>query len=193
MATPAREKPLTVEEFDLLAEPIEGGKVELVDGRLARMTPVSGEHGALQARIAAALIAHADRERSGQVFVEAGFLLSRRPDVVRAPDVSFVAAERVPDRQARRRGSLHLAPDLAIEVTSPTDNDSDVHRKVEEYLAAGTPRVWVVRPEWRSVTIHRPGGDAHTYHAGDTLTSDDAGFGAPGFELDLAALFASIE
>lgn len=61
---------------------------------------------------------------------------------------------------------------------------------MNEYLAAGTRRVWLVRPRLRTVTVHRPNGDAHTYQLGDTLTSDDAGFDVAGFALPLSDIFA---
>lgn len=81
-------------------------------------------------------------------------------------------------------------PDFAIEVTSPDDTDRDIQDKVLQYLTAGTPRVWVVRPETLTVTVYRQGGDAHVFRAGDTLTSDDAGFPVDGFTLGVEAIFS---
>ncbi|GIW18363.1 MAG: hypothetical protein KatS3mg064_1520 [Tepidiforma sp.] len=73
---------------------------------------------------------------------------------------------------------------------SPEDREADVAQKIELYLDGGAERVWIVRPRNRTVTVHRPGGDAHTYSARDTLTSENAAFPVPGFELPLADLFA---
>ena len=58
-----------------------------------------------------------------------------------------------------------------------------------DYLASDVPRVWVVYPALRTVVVQRPDGDAHTYAAGDALTSDDAGFAPTGFLLPLRAIF----
>jgi Uma2 family endonuclease len=63
-------------------------------------------------------------------------------------------------------------------------------RKVEEYFDAGSERVWIVRPRNKTVTVHRPGGDAHTYSVRDTLSSEDAAFAVDGFELSLEQFFA---
>ena len=62
-------------------------------------------------------------------------------------------------------------------------------RKVNGYLANGTSRVWYVFPEDRVIVVHRPDSTSRTFHVGDTLTSDDAGFAVDGFALSLADLF----
>ena len=76
-----------------------------------------------------------------------------------------------------------------MEVESPNDLERDVREKVAEYLAAGSERVWVIRPIPRTVTVHRPGGRADTYAGDDLLTSDDAGLAVDGFTLSVAAIF----
>ena len=81
-------------------------------------------------------------------------------------------------------------PALAIEIMSPDDRESDVAEKVEEYFDAGSQRVWIVRPRNKTVTVHRPGGDAHTFTSRDALSSADAGFTTDGFALSLEELFA---
>lgn len=192
MATHATERLLTADEFDRLPQPPEGGKLELVDGKVIQMMTVSPEHGRLQVRIGAALDVFARRHRLGETFVETGFRLgtgARGMADVRGPDVSFVARHKLPPSAQQRSGSFHFAPDLAVEVISPDDLDTDVAKKVEDYLAAGAGRVWVVRPDTQTITVHRPAGEAHVYHAADTLGSDDAGFEAEGFALPLGELF----
>lgn len=189
MSTQATAKLVTVDEFDCLPEPIKGGKMELVDGKVVTMAPVAFEHGYLQSEIAATLRDFVRQQRLGRVLVETGFVLRAAPALVRAPDVSFVPREHVPNRQRRLRGSVQIPPALAVEVTSPSDTDAEVHAKVEEYLAAGVARVWVVRPEDGTVTVHRESHDAHVYRPGDTLSSADAAFAVDGFALALDDLF----
>lgn len=192
MATPVSERLLTADEFDHLPQPPEGGKLELVDGKVIQMTTVSPEHGELQGDIYLALKLFVRERGLGAVFVETGFRLgtgARGMADVRGPDVSFVSRAKLPPRDQRRFGSFHFAPDLAEEVISPDDLDADVAKKVEDYLAAGSARVWVVRPDTQTITVHRPAGLAHVYHAPESLGSDDAGFEADGFTLSLAELF----
>ena len=75
-------------------------------------------------------------------------------------------------------------------MVSPNDRDQDVGAKVLEYLAAGSERVWVVRPESRTVTVYRADGSANIHREPDVLRSADAGFAADGFELRVADIFA---
>jgi Uma2 family endonuclease len=184
------EKLLTAEEFAALPEPEGGGQMELVRGRVVVAPPPYTGHGRRSYRIGRRLDAFVEPHQLGVVIVEGGYLLARDPDIVRAPDAAFLAADRVPAGGVPDTEYIRGAPTLAVEVVSPNDRDVDVAEKVAEYLAAGGERVWVVRPQQRTVTVHRPNGDAHTYGAVDTLTSDDAGFAVPGFSVTVAELFS---
>ncbi len=154
------------------------------------MAPVNMTHGELATEIGSALRSFVRPRKLGKVFVETGFRLQEDPSTVLAPDVSFLEAVRVP---SRRRGFVPGPPTLAVEVTSPDDSDRDVADKVQEYLAFGTGRVWVVRPELRTITVHRPDGSAQTYRGDAALSSDDAGFGAEGFALAVEELFSAVD
>jgi Uma2 family endonuclease len=126
-----------------------------------------------------------ERERLGEVFTaETGFVLRRDPDTVRAPDVAFVRAERVP--QARVPGFPAMAPDLVAEVVSPYDRAVEVSGKALAWLDAGVRLVWVVDPENRTVTVHRPGGTT-VLRGRDQLSGEDV---LPGFALPLEELWA---
>jgi len=76
-----------------------------------------------------------------------------------------------------------------VEVTSPSDRDSEVHEKVLQYQRAGVPRVWVVQPGAQTVTVHLLDGTSREYGPGAVLTSDEAGFSEPGFEMPVDAIF----
>jgi Uma2 family endonuclease len=179
---------LTAEEFASLPEPEEGGKMELVDGKVVCMPPAGDEHGHRALKLGRRLDEFAERHAQGEVKVETGFLLRRTPDLLRAPDVSFIADEMLaPERD--RSGYIEGPPTLAIEVVSPGDHEMEISGKVGDYLEAGARRVWIVRPRLRTITVHCPGGDSHTYGIEDTLTSDDAGFAVEGFELPLRDAF----
>ena len=181
------EELLTADEFMSLLEPETGGRMELVAGRVLVEMPVGERHAALATELAVALHPFVKQNALGRVYVELGYRLSTDPDTVRAPDVSVAdsgSAHPVGDRY------FEGPPALAIEIMSPEDREGDVARKVEEYFDAGVSRVWIVRPRNMTVTVHRPGGDAHTYTAADALTSADAGFPVDGLHIDLATLFA---
>jgi Uma2 family endonuclease len=106
---------------------------------------------------------------------------------VRAPDVGFVAKERltgpIPDKY------FPFAPDLAVEVVSPSDTAQDIREKVLDFLKAGTRLVWVVYPESKTVDVYRPDG-VQVVEINGTLDGGDV---LPGFRLALRAVFESVE
>lgn len=163
--------------------PEDGTRRELVEGVLQTMSPAGGEHGRIAARLLIRVGVFVQAQRLGEVFAaETGFVLGRGPDTVRAPDVAYVRGERVP--QARISGFPPLAPDLVAEVVSPHDRAVDVTKKALAWLDAGVRVVWVVDPDNRTVTVHRPGG-ASVLRGSDVLRDEDvlSGFALPLDEL----------
>ncbi len=113
---------------------------------------------------------HVRARNLGRVFAaEAGFLLRRSPDTVRAPNVALVAAERLGTEEIPA-SFLELAPDLAVEVVSPGDSAAAVRGKIQDWLAAGTRLSWVVYLESRSAVAHRQGYAPETRSEEDTLS-----------------------
>ena len=104
---------------------------------------------------AAGLLPRANADYRRVFAAETGFLLQRNPDTVRAPDVAFVAGDRLGTGEIPA-GFLEMAPDLAVEVVSPSDSATAVQAKVDDWLRAVTRLVWVIDPETRSVIVHRP-------------------------------------
>ena len=181
---------MTVEEFYALPDPPAGGKMELVRGRVVVGMPPNGKHGTRQATAVAALFGFVRSNNLGETGGEAGFLLSRDPDNVRAPDAFFISNEMLPAGGIPEEGWVPFIPTLVVEVVSPNDLDSEVMDKVEDYSEAGIPRIWVIRPKRRTVTVYRTGGLAQVLRPGDFLSSDDAGFAVDGFKLSVAEITA---
>lgn len=150
------------------------------------MAPAGFEHGSIVVNITLPLAGFVKEHRLGRVTgAETGFQLSRDPDTVRAPDVGFVRAERVPSTPTR--GFFQGPPDLAVEVLSPDDRASEVLAKVNDWLAAGCLAVWVVDPAKRAVSVYRKEGQAVTWGTADELSAGDL---LPGFRLPIAEVFA---
>jgi Uma2 family endonuclease len=170
---------------DLLRLPDSGRWYELVKGELVEMTPVGLEHGDLAALVLSRLRYYVEAHQLGLAAMEVGFFIERAPDTVRAPDVCFISAARLPS--GRREGYFEGAPDLAVEVISPGDVAVEVEAKVQDYLSHGTRLVWVVHPRTRTVTTYHPDGSARVLRAGDMLEGEDV---VPGFQLALSELFA---
>ncbi len=174
---------LTVEEFAALPASI--ARRELVCGEVVETMPPGGIHGILAALITAALIQWSKQRGGGYVGIESGFVIERDPATVRAPDVYYVRAERIPATGVPE-GFWTIAPDLAVEIVSPSDTAEGIHEKVRDYLAAGTAAVWVVYPRSRSITVHTPDGLARTWGPEGSLESPEL---LPGFSLRIADLF----
>jgi Uma2 family endonuclease len=161
-------------------------RYELVDGRVHRMSPVGGVHGMLVVRLAAAIELWLQEHPIGVLLTETGFVLTRNPDTVRAPDLAFVRADRIPSTGVPF-GFWPGAPDLAVEILSPDDSPSDVRTKVRDYLRRGVPLVWVIDPRAQRVTAYRPSAVFQTLAADGAL---DGGGVLPGFTYPLRRLFA---
>ncbi len=173
---------------ELLTLPDDGHRYELVEGVLKRMTPAGGLHGVIAGRIHGLMFEHLQRHASMGVLcaAETGFYISRSPDTVRAPDVAFVSQERIPT-DGIPGGFWPFAPDLAVEVLSPSDTYDNVQGKVEAWLEAGTKAVWVVSPTRRTVTVYSSLSEARTLTEADILDAEDY---FPGFQCPIAATFA---
>ncbi|MCY3021682.1 MAG: Uma2 family endonuclease [Planctomycetota bacterium] len=180
---PPTDRDVTPEE--LLANP-HWGRCELINGKVIHMSPAGYLHGRIGARLLISVGQYVEARKLGAVCTaETGF---RFPDgkTVRAPDVMFVSAARIP-ADLSRRSYLPFAPDFAIEVVSWDDSFKDVTEKAESFIAAGVKLVWVVEPEEQRVYIYRPGRDVQRVDSGGMLSGEDV---IPGFELAVAAIFA---
>ncbi|HUH12030.1 MAG TPA: Uma2 family endonuclease [Longimicrobiales bacterium] len=180
---PAEAPLLTIEEYERL--PDDGYRDELVRGRLVREPQPGTEHGWLAVEIAGLLRQHVVEHGGGIVLVGSGFVLSEVPPTVRGPDVSFVSVERLPPGPLPA-GFLRLAPDLAVEIVSPSNTAAGIQEKVFEYLDAGTRLVWVVYPGRREFTLYRSREEIRVLTEGDALTGGDL---LPGLAVPLAELF----
>lgn len=161
-------------------------RYDLIRGELYRMSPASARHGEIALEIARRIKTFVNEHRLGRVYaVETGFLLGRDPDTLLAPDVAFVRTERLPE-PGQRHGFLALAPDLVVEVVSPSDTSRYVSDKVLTYLDVGCQLVWIVEPEQRTVTVWSAGRTARVIMAPERL---DGGQVLPGFSLDPDEIF----
>lgn len=157
----------------------------LVRGEVVEEMPPGGLHGTVAAKMSARLLAWSDDGPRGSVGVVSGFVLDQNPDTVRGPDVFYVRPEHVPDTGIPE-AFWNTAPDLAVEVVSPWEKAGDVREKVRDYLAAGTPLVWVVYPRTREVVVHTPDGLAKTCDEHGVLEEFEV---LPGFRCPVSDLF----
>jgi Uma2 family endonuclease len=190
-ATPETSRLMTA--ADLLRLPDSARGYELVDGRLVRMSPTGSGHGARAAKPITALGNFVDEHHLGRVISSgAGFLISQpgEPDTVLAPDAAFVRADRVPrEISPDWEGYWRLAPDLVVEIASPSQSRAELAAKARKWLSAGTRLLWVVWPLSRQVDVWRADADAPVTPLGleDDLDGLDV---LPGFTYAVGSLFA---
>jgi len=174
-------KLMTAEEF--ASKEDDGNLYELVRGELIDMSRPNGDHSQIQFQIAWLLKNLVTPNKLGWVGGEAGVVTERDPDTVRGPDVYFYRIERL----ARPPKSfIELAPDIAVEVISPSDTRPAMRRKVREYIASGVRLVWVVDPETKTVMVYSGSMQGVEHDEADTL---DGGEVLPGFTCKVADLF----
>jgi Uma2 family endonuclease len=167
MAT--KTKLMTAVELLVMPSSDDGTRYELVRGELIEMAPAGDQHGAIAFTIANILGTHTRGKDLGRGYTaDTGFFLTHDPDTVRAPDVAFISKDRLPSDRPRK-GFTEVAPDLAVEVISPSESATSINAKVEEYFVAGTRLVWVVYPDTKSVAVYRSIKEAVVLHVDDVL------------------------
>lgn len=174
---------------DLWAMPeVPGKRFELVRGELVEMPGAGGIHAVIARLLFRLLDAFVIERQLGEVFQDGlGYVILRDPDIVRVPDVSFVSPARIPPG-GTPLAYWPMAPDVAIEIVSPSDRAEDVHAKVLEYLKGGTRLVWVFWPGTQTVTVHAEDGTIRELGPADELDGGDV---LPGFRVRVAMLFGS--
>lgn len=174
---------MTLEEYAALDEPDESYVSELVRGVVVREPRPGDLHGYVQVSVAAELRAWASTT-GARVTAESGYILSDDPATLRGPDVAVVLRPR--PTEGEPGGWVRGAPDVAVEVLSPSDTSTAMQRKVLDYFGAGAQLVWLIDPGLRTVTVQHPDGSALLLREGDELDGGDV---LPGFSMTVAGLF----
>ncbi|MFO0844576.1 MAG: Uma2 family endonuclease [Gemmataceae bacterium] len=176
---------------ELLALPDDGMERWILRGELWEkpMTKRNRFHSGATARIAQLLGNWLDAQPAprGEILDgEAGCILSHDPDTTVGIDVVYVSAE-VMAKQSADTTLIDGAPILAVEVLSPNDTTEEITSKVKGYLDAGVPLVWVVHPQFRTVTVHRPGEEPELFNVKQELSGEPH---LPGLKLRVEAIFS---
>lgn len=172
---------------ELLALPDDGRcRHELVQGRLVSVSLASKKSVIVSDRIGRRIGNFVEEHRLGVCGgADAGFRLFDEPDTVRSPDYAFVRADRIPEG-AVEHGYWPGAPDLVVEVLSPSNRPAEVMEKVEDYLAAGARLMRIFDPDARAVHIFRPDRVPERLGEHGALSGEDV---LPGFVLHLAEIW----
>jgi Uma2 family endonuclease len=144
-------------------------------------------HGEIVARIVQRLLNFLDENPRGKIACnDPGTKLESDPDLLRAPDIGFVAGERIPPEGLPDQW-WQGGPDLTVDVVSPSQSLSELIDKAQEFLRAGTRLAWIVDPSRQCVLVCTPPDHVRVLHEADTLEGGDV---LPGFAVPVAAVFA---
>ncbi len=178
---------VTAAEF--LAHQSAAAASALVRGTVHVMTPAGGAHGVVAGVIFAALNAFVEERQLGMCFPDnTGFQLPGLGDTVRSPDVAFVRAEQLP-AEGIGAGWMTVAPDLVVEILSPSETTAELEEKLRDYRTAGTRLIWIVDPLRRSVSIRNGQAPERVAIEGEAV---DAGDVLPGFTMSVERIFARL-
>jgi Uma2 family endonuclease len=185
-------RPIT-EEIASRVQAIEGYEhLEIVNGEWIgleeRAEDMTGEqHGWIEAKILNALMNYVLQHDAGRVYPgDTDFVLDGEPGdlrLKRQPDIAFVATARVRPSQGFHYG----APDLAVEIISPSQSYVEIREKINEYLHYGSQQAWLIVPQTGQIEVYLRDGTIRVYRSGNTMTGGEL---LPGFALDVAAVLA---
>ncbi len=162
-----------------------GSKWELVDGKLQEV-PTTGKHDQIIIWLGYLIMPYA---------IDLGMLTASSAGYrmaggnLRVPDFAFTRFDRFPNSEVPD-GFIEFAPDLAVEIISPSEEPGDMARKVEEYFASGSKQVWHMFPETQIVIVFRSPAESVTYQPEDELDFSDI---LPGFRPRVSKLFGKFK
>lgn len=153
-------------EFIARASNRDGKRYEFVDGKLAEKQ-VGVEALFIASRIAGILNSSL-YPKDGVAVVGAMIWCFGDKEDGRKPEVVFVKSKRLPDGRIPD-GDLFIAPDLVTEVLSPTTRAIDLQNRLDDYLSAGIPIVWIVNPDRRTIRIYCSDGRTRLFEENATI------------------------
>ena len=156
-------------------------QLELVDGKIIVMGPsdiVSSEIGAEFGRL---LLNWVKPRKLGRVFESSGGFILPNSDL-RAPDVSFVVAERL---KQSKRYFAELVPDLVVEIKSQSDRLKPLREKILSFIELGAKVGILIDPDKRTVTIYTPTAEPVILRDGDIISIPEL---LPGWQVPVAEL-----
>lgn len=185
---PLNEELLTQEEF---AEVHFNEVVELVDGKVQLMGNNNPDHSEVLLNLGSELRVYVRKKKLGKVYGgDVTVIIRRDPDTSRGIDLAYVSHQTLQEQPAGV-SALQVAPELAIEIMSPSNPWDDVLKKVSEYFEIGVQEVWVISMSIRGATVFKSLTEmqGYTLANGDSLSCPEI---LPGFEIALGDVFEGL-
>ena len=191
------EEKMTADEF--FDSPYSKG-FELIDGVVVpkgtspenlsekeNLMPTGTLHGVVTGRLTAYLTVYVIENGLGETCAaETGFRLA--PKTVRGSDIAFITKEKL-EIFGVPINFFPVAPDLAVEVISPSNTYDEIQDKIEKYFNGGTKLVWIVDPKRYKIFVHRPDNTVALLNKSDVLDGEDV---IPNFQIPLEKIFGNL-
>jgi Uma2 family endonuclease len=174
-------------EEDLLSLPNDGYTHELIDGKLIMSPKNNFFHGRICTRLLTALSTFSTERKLGLVLDSStGFWMQNRN--CRAPDVSFISVSRIQAMgfDPSSRSFFPGAPDLAIEVISPSNTAGEIQARLDDFFSSGTQIAWIIHPEEQFVEVCHSAIDRRILGPGALLDGEQL---LPEFQFPIGDLF----
>jgi Uma2 family endonuclease len=185
--TPPEKKIWTDAEFMALNR--DGHRYEIVNGELIDMGNSGAKHGYIAVILSAALFNCVSTQKLGAMF-DSSTAFKMKSGNKRSPDVSFMAKERLQGLDDIPDGFLEGAPDLAVEILSPSNTVEEIDQKLIEYFDNGSRLVWVISPKQKYILVYRNAQEPERLvKSNDSLDGEEI---VPGFNLPVAELFQKL-
>jgi Uma2 family endonuclease len=176
-------------DAEFMALPDDGHRYELVNGVLVDMGNSGAKHGYICSTLMILLGGYVRLQKLGAMF-DSSTAFKMKSGNKRAPDISFVAKERLQELEDLPDGFLEGAPDLVVEILSPGNTTEEIHTKIVEYFENGARLVWVVHPNEHYVLVYRSSKEPdHLLKSTDSLDGENV---VSGFSLPVAELFQKL-
>jgi len=172
-----------------MALPDDGSRYEIVNGVLVNMGNSGIEHGYIASILNILVGGYVLSHKLG-IICDSSTAFKMKAGNKRAPDLSFVSKTRLQGIKRLPKGFFEGAPDLAVEVISPSNTFEELHDKIVEYFENGCRLVWVIHPDEQSVMVYYHPRPDRLLKITDILDGEEV---IPGFTLPVADLFAELD
>jgi Uma2 family endonuclease len=159
---------------------------EVIDGQVVEIPHMGAFQSLLASELSHLIRTYLDTNPLGLVGVEVLFTLDREGRLRRRPDIAYVAYDRWPEATVPDVEAWEIAPDLAVEVVSPTNSAREIDGKIVDYFRSGVRLVWVVYPESGRIHVYNSAVNSNVVERDGELTGGDV---LPGFQVKVADLY----